>query len=328
MKNTKTITEALSALIPADQRAVIEEAVSNLMTEAEKNIRTEYEKQLEESYEEWQGQMNSLKESYETKIEESESVALNGYNEAREMLVEAEEKLRLQKEEFETFLESEYAVAKQMIEDEKLRNDEIEEKLYESYTAQVDALKEDIVSKLDSFLSDKIEEITESLRKELKNDPTVLESKVAFDRIRDIVVASSTSGDVTRSTSEKLEELEEAVSTLRAENKRLIARNMRLEATAVAPKKAPVEEPVEPAEDDEEMPEGEEVSKKRKMRRLEAERRVAEKAAMKAEGRGDIISRNDLITEGAPATKDNTKVIEGLGISVAEMQRLSGITRY
>jgi hypothetical protein len=320
MKVKEKIMEAFANLIPENSRGVVEEAIENFIKETEGNIREEYEKTLEKSYEEWNQKLEEAKSEGDKKISETENTAFEGYQQAKEMLVEKEEEIIKQKNEYEGHIEREFNVAKKMIDEEKGRNETIEQELYEAYNNQLEDIKEDLVNKIDEFISGKIGELGEDVRKELKNDPEVLESKVAFERIKDIIASSMTSDDLNSSTASKIEELEETVSRLQAENKKTKARNMRLETFSLKTKDG--EETINENTDNKK----ERALQKDSIRR-EAERRIAEKAARVAEGRGDVISREDIITEETAGKEqkksdDSTTFVEG--ITREDLRKLSG----
>lgn len=227
-KITKEIMESFKQLLPEDKTSVVEEAIEQFVQQVDDKYKSEYEKTLEESYKEWDVQLQEAKQNSSKLLKETESVAYQGYEEAKQMLEAKEQEALTQKQEFESFLEEQYEIAKQMLEEEKAKNEQLEQSLYESYTQQVEDLKEDLVEKIDSFLSEKVDTIAESVRKELKNSPEILENKIAFERIKDIVSSHMSPSDLTQHASEKVDSLEESVARLEGELKVLKAKNMRL----------------------------------------------------------------------------------------------------
>ena len=325
-KVTQKIMESFKGMIPTDQASGVEQAITEFVEETEAKLKVEYEKTLEESYKEWDEQLKESRQEGETKLKEAETTALEGFEDAKQLLEEKKQEMDTQKTEFETFLDGQYEVAGKMLEEEKGRNNEIEQTLYESYSQQIEDIKEDLVNKLDNFINSKIEEISVSVRKELKNSPEVLENKVAFDRIKDIVASSLTTSELEKTTSAKVEELEEGTEDLQKEIKALKAKNLRLttENSNYQKEAKVINEAVDT--DSEEYFEAV---------RKEAERRVAEKNATKVEGRGDIkeMTETDILQENAADdTEKNNKVdeakkIDGLGYNEEDLLRMAGVQK-
>ncbi len=322
-KVTQKIMESFKGMIPEDQAYNVEQAISEFVGETELKIKSEYEKTLEESYKEWDEQLREARQEGENKAREIEAIALEGYQEAKNMLEEKEEEMIVQKSEFENFLEEQYSIAGTMLEEERNKNEEIEQNLYEAYSQQVEDIKEDLVNKIDSFLNDRIEEISNAVRKELKNSPEVLENKVAFDRIKDIVAASLTPNEISNTASSKVEELEEGIDHLKNEIKALKAKNLRLttENAQFNKEHKMISESNNSDEKDEVFYEAV---------RKEAERRVSEKNAMKAEGRGNInsLSEKDLIKEhAADVDEDRTTKSFGGYNTKEDLLRMAGVKK-
>lgn len=316
-KVAKKIMESFKGMIPEEQTSAVEEAINEFVQDTEAKIKKEYEKTLEESYKDWDTQLKETREEAKKKLEETEKTAYDGYEEAKKLVEEKEEQIRKQKEEFENFLQEQYAEAKKMIDEEKGRNDKIEQELFESYTQQVQDIKEDLVNKIDEFLGDKIEEISESVKKELRNSPEVLEDKVAFERIKEIVASSLTPEVISNTASQKVDELEESISKLQSEVKALKAKNLRLATENQNYEKKLI---TENNQDDEET--------KREEIRKETERRVAERIAENAEGHGKVINETDLIKENAVDEKNTKKVEENiLGYSPADLRKMAGLSK-
>ncbi len=318
-KVAQRIMESFKGMIPEDQTSAVEEAINGFVSDTEGKIKKEYEKTLEESYKEWDTQLKEARETSKNKLNESEKTAYTGYEEAKSMLEEKDNQMQTQKTEFEDFLQEQYEEARKMIEKEKGRNDKIEQELYEAYTQQVQDIKEDLVNKIDDFLGDKIEEISESVRKELRNSPEVLETKVAYDRIKDIVASNITSEDLSESANEKFEELETAFASLQSEVKALKAKNMRLATENQNYEKQNLNESANT-----------DAETKRSEIRKEAERRVVERIAENAEGRGNVVNQADLIKENAADDKEAlSRVLEEraneFGYSAADLKKVAGL---
>lgn len=329
-KVTRKIMESFKGMIPEDQASNVEQAISEFVEETELKIKVEYEKTLEESYKEWDEQLKEARHEGEDKLKEAETTALEGYEEAKQLLEEKEEAMTTQKAEFETFLEEQYEVAGKLLEEEKGKNEEIEQTLYEAYSQQIEDIKEDLVNKIDNFLNDKVEEISVAVRKELRNSPEILENKVAFDRIKDIVAASLTPSELKNTASEKVEELEENLEGFKKEIKALRAKNLRLTT-----ENANYEKEVKTITEGTSTEARDEAYYEAV--RKEAEHRIAEKNASKAEGRGNImeISEKDIIHENIENAADKNEekgVVKeqkdgNFGYSKKDLLRMAGIKK-
>ncbi|MFW5871687.1 MAG: hypothetical protein ACOCUT_01135 [bacterium] len=318
-----TIMESFKGVIPADKASEVEKAINEFAIQLDERYKVEYEKTLEESYKEWDNQIKEVQKEAKEKLQESESVAYQGYDEAKQMLLEKEAEIKRQKEEFENFLEEQYAVAKKMLDEEKARNDEIEQSLYESYNQQLTDIQDDLVNKIDEFLSGKIDVLAESVRKELKNSPEILESKVAFQKIKNIIAENMDAEEVSGKTNDRIEKLEETVASIQSENKSLKAKNMRL-VTENSNFRKEIENINESKKTNEQLID--------ESTRKDAERRVAERIAENAEGRGSVVSKEDLIIEGAAddAQKGSSKNVnessKNLGFEdPSYMRKLAGL---
>lgn len=320
MKVTKKIMESFEGLLPSDKIQVVEEAINNFVEQVDSKYKEEYEKTLEESFKEWDTQLKQAKEDSVKQLTEAEQVAYQGYNEALEAIKEKETLLETQKVEFDSFLEEQYAQAAKMIEEERGKNEELEQTLYESYTQQIEDIKEDLVGKINDFLESKVEEITECVKKEMKNSPEVLESKVAFERIKEIVASSMTSSDFTPRVSNKMESLETNMVQLEGELKALKAKNLRLVTENQQMKKSQI------LAESTFVDNASEESTSRDIRK-EVERRVAERIAENVEGRGKIVS-SDIISESFSTKSDQTQsTVDFEASEIDAMRKLAGITR-
>lgn len=320
MDVTKKIMESFRNMLPDDQVSQVEEAVNEFVENTKKQIQENYEKVLEESYKEWDEQLKTVKEEGENKLKEAEETAYQGYDEAKKIISEKEAEMASQKEEFDKFLLEQYNIAKEMIEEERSRNDQIEQELYESYNSQVEDIKDDLVNKLDEFLYDKVDEISESIRKELRNSPEILENKLAFDRIKDVVLQNISEGEVSERTSEKFDELSDNLMQLQNEVKALKAKNMRLttENQNLVHKTKVLNENANGSFTKTEMDRIKE----------ETERRVAERMAENVEGRGSIVSKEDIIAENSAAdnevnkTDDSPDFLKEMGLNKENLSKL------
>jgi hypothetical protein len=211
------IAEALKKMLPADQVNEVASAVTEMLEEAKSEMETEFNKNLEEAYSQLSGELS-----------EAEKTAYQGYQEAYEIINDLNNRLAVQKEEFETALEEGYEEAYQMLVNERNSKATVETNLYEEYDSKLAEMKNYIVEKVDQFLQHKGTEIYEQAKRDLINDPRLLEHKVALDKI--VNIASDYLSDEERAfgTSKKLEEATKSIQELKGQLRIMEARNIRL----------------------------------------------------------------------------------------------------
>jgi hypothetical protein len=188
-----------------------------MLEEAKSEMETEFNKNLEEAYSQLSGELS-----------EAEKTAYQGYQEAYEIINDLNNRLAVQKEEFETALEEGYEEAYQMLVNERNSKATVETNLYEEYDSKLAEMKNYIVEKVDQFLQHKGTEIYEQAKRDLINDPRLLEHKVALDKI--VNIASDYLSDEERAfgTSKKLEEATKSIQELKGQLRIMEARNIRL----------------------------------------------------------------------------------------------------
>lgn len=215
------VLKAIAGLLPEDAREKVTAAVTEFLTEAEASIRTAVEAEAEAK----------LEEAYQTLAEQktdAEKVAEKGYSEAYEIICDLRNRLEVQKEEFEQQLEEGYEEAYQMLQEVRSKNDSLEVDLYEEYDNRLGEIKEFIVDKVDQFLAQKGEEFYENARRDVENDPTVAEHKVALDRVLEVAAQYLSDEDYAFATGSKVEDLSRKLEEQNGQIKILEARNMRL----------------------------------------------------------------------------------------------------
>ena len=211
------IASALKKLLPEDQINEVAAAVAEMVEESKAEMETEYNKNLEEAYTQLSGELS-----------EAEKTAYQGYQEAYEIINDLNARLQVQKEEFETALEEGYEEAYQMLLSERKNKDSVETNLYEEYDSKLAEMKNYIVEKVDQFLQYKGAEIYEQAKRDLINDPRLIEHKVALDKIVNITSDYLSDEERAFGTSKKLEDASKQVEELRGQLRIMEARNIRL----------------------------------------------------------------------------------------------------
>jgi len=211
------IVETLSKLVPQDKVKDFTAAVGEYLSEARQEIEAEFNTKLQEAY-----------ADLSKELKESEKVAYEGYNQAGSIIQELRQRLETQRNEFETALEEGYEEAFQMLQAEKGKNGNIESELYEEYDKKLAEMKDYMVEKIDQFLQLKGQEIYEQARRDIVNDPRMVEHKVALDNIVKICGSYITDEDYALATSSRLEESNKCVQDLQGKVRLLEAKNIRV----------------------------------------------------------------------------------------------------
>jgi len=217
----KTLVELLSSLLPKEHIAEISTTVKTMLDEAKAEIEAEKEKEYEEKLEAAYAELAQ-------EMKEAEKVAEQGYNEAWTIIYDLRNRLETQQAEFEKTLEENYEEAYQMLLAERAKNEELELKLYEDSQKRLAEMKAYIVEKLNEFLLVKGQEIYEQARRDVLSDPRIAEHKLALDRVVEIVSTYLSDEDFNGATSSKLEEASKLVEQLKAQQRILEAKNIRL----------------------------------------------------------------------------------------------------
>lgn len=209
--------EALKNLLPADQVRDVTRAIEDMMTEARAELETEFNNKLNEAYAQMTEELNA-----------AESVTNEGYQQAYDIISDLKLRLESQTREFEESMDQGYEEAYQMLQAEQAKNNKLELEIYEEYESKLKQMKEFFVEKLDAFLQLQNAEIYEHARRDILNDPQMVEHKVAIDRIVDVVGNYLSEDDFAGATSARLSETQKAVEDLRGQIRVLEARNVRL----------------------------------------------------------------------------------------------------
>ena len=211
------IVEALTKLLPEDAVTEVSEAVKVELEKAKQEYEQEYNSKLEEAYAELSKELKGTEET-----------ALQGYQEAYAIIEDLRKRLEVQQKEFESSMEEGYEEAYQMLQAEKAKNENIEVEMYEQFNQKLSEMKEYMVDKVDAFLQFKGQELYESARREILNDPSMAEQKVVLDRVVECVSDYISDEDYSSVVNSKLSDAEKKIEELKSQTKILEARNIRL----------------------------------------------------------------------------------------------------
>ena len=211
------IFESLKKMLPENEVKEVSGVISEMLENAKDEMEKEYNRNLEEAYSQLSGELAS-----------AEQTAYEGYQEAYEIINDLRSRLEVQKQEFDAQLEEGYEEAYQMLLAERNTKGQVEVDLYEEYDQKLAEMKAYIVEKVDQFLQLKGAEIYEQAKRDLVNDPRILEHKVALDKTVNITSDYLSDEEKSFATSSKLEEATKAIEELRGQLRIMEARNIRL----------------------------------------------------------------------------------------------------
>ena len=211
------IVEALKKLLPETEINEVSSAVETMLDQAKAELEAEFNQKLEDAYAE-------LSEEVAT----AEKTAEQGYEEAYAIIADLRNRLELQGEEYKSALEEGYEEAYQMLKQEKDKNQKLEVEMYEEYDQKLAEMKEYIVDKVDQFLQFKGKEIYEQAKRDIVNDPRMVEHKIALNKIVDITANYLSDDDFNAVTSSKIEETNKAIEEMKGQLRIMEARNIRL----------------------------------------------------------------------------------------------------
>jgi len=211
------ITKALKSILPAEHVDEVAKAVEEMMAENVAALEAEFQSKLDEAYEQL---------SEERKADEA--IAESGYQQAYEMITSLMARLDEQKEEFETALEEGFEEAYQELQKEKGRNQNLEVEIYEEADSKLQEMKNMMVDKLDQFLSLQEKEIYESARRDVLSDPSILEQRVAIEKMAEVLSDYVGNGAISAATSGKVEEMQKQFEALKGQMRIIEAKNVRL----------------------------------------------------------------------------------------------------
>ena len=213
----KTVLETLKKLLPEDKVKEFVPAVEAMLDEAKSEIEAEYQKNLEEAY-----------AQLATEKAEAEAVGEQGYQEAYSIIQDLRGRLETQQAEFDAALEEGYEEAYQALLNERAKKESLEVEIYDEYDKKLQEMKDYMVDKLDEFFKHKTAELRNEVRREVMNDPSVAEHKVALDKVVGILSDYITDDQYQLANSNKLEQAVQLLDDLRNQKRILESRNLKI----------------------------------------------------------------------------------------------------
>ena len=211
------LMEALKNLLKPEEVNDVAKAVHAMVAEAEQQIRDEYEAKLHEAY-----------DKFSSDIQNANAEGEKGYTQAYEVIMSLQKRLDEQAEEYENQMEEGFEEAFQELQAEKAKNENIEVELYAEFDKKLNEMRDIMVDKVDNFLALQEAEIYDEAKRDILNDPRLLEHKVALDRIVSIVAENLSDDDISVAASSKLEQAYKAIEDLRGQMRVIESKNVRL----------------------------------------------------------------------------------------------------
>lgn len=213
------ITQALKKVLPAEHIAEVTQAIEEVMAERFADMEEECRIKLEATYEQL---------SEERKADEQ--TAYEGYRQAYEIIGSLMNRLDEQRQEFEQALEEGFEEAYNELEREKGKNNNIELSLYDEFNKKLNEMKEVMVDKVDQFMDLQESEIWEAARREALNDPSLLEQRVAVEKMAEILSDYISADTLSGISSSKLDEAFRQIDALKGQLRIVEAKNVKLSA--------------------------------------------------------------------------------------------------
>lgn len=301
------ILEALKQLLPADKADDVTKAIREHLVEAKNELENEYNEKLQEAYAELSEQ-----------VKQNEMIAEQGYQQAHGIIQDLRQRLEMQRSEFDAALEEGYEEAYQMLQSEKGKNENQDAVMYEEYDKKLAEMKEYMIDKVDQFLQYKGQEIYEQAKRDVINDPRMVEHKVTLDKIVGLCENYISDEDFAVATNNKLEEATKVVEDLRGKVRLLEAKSIR-----VATENNKLTEQLRQAAN---------MITESKQTVIKEERKAREEKAKNVQGRGSVVTEGTrVIPEYHNATaepknqEDNTFVESMDPEALIDMQKLAGV---
>ena len=300
------LLDILSTMLPEDKMKEISEAVANMLEETKAGLEAEADKNLEEAYAELAEQ-----------VRKAEQVAEEGYQEAWDVITELRNRIVTLRAEYDSALEEGYEEAYQVVLAERGKNETLEMELHNEYEKRFSESEEFVVDKLDMFLKAKGKEIYEMARRDVMNDPSMVEHKVVLDKIVESVSNYITDEDRVLATSSRLSALQEALEKSDARIRMLESKNIRLD--------------LDNKKLNEQVKEAAELLTESQDTVVAENKKARVEKAKNATGRGTVTNDTKVIAEFADDKKgdqEDTTLVESLGEefmkNLQSMQILAG----
>jgi len=194
-------------------------AVDSMVSEAIKQIETkkqaEYDAKLEEAYDKVQAE-----------IDATEGKALEGYKQAHAIIQDQQLRIETLEREYENKMEEGYQQAWEMLQAEQSKNENIELNVQREADEKLKSMRDFMVEKLDLFLQMQKAEVYEEARRDVLNDPKMVEHRVAIEKMADIMSDYLSVEELSGTSSKRLAEAANYIEDLEGRLKILEKKNI------------------------------------------------------------------------------------------------------
>jgi len=194
-------------------------AVDSMVSEAIKQVeakkQAEYDAKIEEAYDKVQAE-----------IDATEAKALEGYKQAHVIIQDQQLRIETLEREYENKMEEGYQQAWEMLQAEQEKNETIELHVQREADEKLKAMRDFMVEKLDLFLQMQKAEVYEEARRDILNDPKMVEHRVAIEKMADIMSDYLSVEEMAGTSSKKLSEAANYIEDLEGRLKILEKKNI------------------------------------------------------------------------------------------------------
>lgn len=186
-----------------DVTKAVEDMVSEAIQQIETKKQEEYDGKIEEAYDKIQAE-----------IDQTEAKALEGYQQAHEIIQDQQLRIETLEREYENKMEEGYQQAWEMLQAEQAKNESLESELQQENDARLNEMRNFIVEKLDLFLQMQKAEVYEEARRDILNDPKMVEHRIALERMAEIMSDYLSVEELAGTSSKKIAEQQSYIEDL------------------------------------------------------------------------------------------------------------------
>lgn len=154
----------------------VEEMIKEAIQQVEANKQAEYDRLVAEAYDKAQAEIDGI-----------ESKALEGYQQAHDVIQDMQLRIDTLEREYENKMEEGYQQAWEMLEAEQNKNASLELEVMKEADQNLVEMRDFIVEKLDLFLQMQKAEVYDEARRDILNDPKMVEHRVAIEKMAEIM---------------------------------------------------------------------------------------------------------------------------------------------
>jgi len=207
--------------LSAQQVSEVQKAVEGMIAEAVKQIdakrKTEYDAKVQEAYEKVASELEAVEEK-----------AQEGYKQAYAIINDQQLRIEQITREYENKMDEGYQQAWEMLQAEQAKNNTLALEVHKDYDGRFQQMRDFMVEKLDEFLQMQQASIYDEARRDVLNDPKMVEHRVALEKMSEIMNDYFTVEGVANNNSKKFSETLSELEELRGRLQVVEHRNVRL----------------------------------------------------------------------------------------------------